>query len=227
MARDVDGCIETLGTLAPSIVVPELPSLGDVSIAVAWTEDANPLVRASVESAASLFPRATFVDLPAPEGVGPLFMYEIASVHGELFSENADLYGEDVRLKIERCLAVSDAAAREAERERHTYAERMESLLEGFDLLVTPTLPCVAPAVGAGAPGDLEVREALISRTFPLNVLGWPALALPCGSAEGGLPASLQVAGRTGADGLVLAAGRLLESALGQNVSPQGHPSFE
>ena len=40
--------------------------------------------------------------------------------------------------------------------------------------------------------------------------LGWPALALPCGAAAEGLPASLQIAGRAGADGLVLAAGRLL-----------------
>jgi Asp-tRNA(Asn)/Glu-tRNA(Gln) amidotransferase A subunit family amidase len=33
---------------------------------------------------------------------------------------------------------------------------------------------------------------------------------VPCGTAEEGLPVSLQVAGRAGADGLVLAAGRLL-----------------
>jgi Asp-tRNA(Asn)/Glu-tRNA(Gln) amidotransferase A subunit family amidase len=227
MARTVDGCITAMATLAPWVAVPELSSLGDVSVAVAWTEDADPQVRARVEAAASLFPAATAADLPTPDGVGPLFMHEIASVHRELYSENADLYGEDVRLKIERCLAVSDAEAREAERTRHLYAERMESLLEGFDLLVTPTLPCVAPLVGAGAPGDLGVREALVSRTFPFNVLGWPALALPCGPAEGGLPSSVQVTGRKGADGLVLAAARLLEAALGQSVSPEERPSFE
>jgi aspartyl-tRNA(Asn)/glutamyl-tRNA(Gln) amidotransferase subunit A len=79
---------------------------------------------------------------------------------------------------------------------------------------VTPTLPVVAPPIGAGAPGDLEVREQLISRTFPFNVLGWPALALPCGTAEDGLPASVQLVARTGEDGLVLAAGKLLEKAV-------------
>jgi aspartyl-tRNA(Asn)/glutamyl-tRNA(Gln) amidotransferase subunit A len=54
------------------------------------------------------------------------------------------------------------------------------------------------------------VREALIRFTYPFSALGWPALALPCGTAEGGLPASLQIAGRAGADRLVLAAGALV-----------------
>ena len=50
--------------------------------------------------------------------------------------------------------------------------------------------------------------------TFPFNALGWPALALPCGPAEDGLPASVQIAGRKGADALVLAAGLTLEGAV-------------
>ena len=89
---------------------------------------------------------------------------------------------------------------------------------------MTPTLPVVAPPVGAGGTGDLEVRETLISRTFPFNTLGWPALALPCGTAEEGLPASVQLAGRPGADALVLAAGRLLETALETRIRPEAIP---
>jgi aspartyl-tRNA(Asn)/glutamyl-tRNA(Gln) amidotransferase subunit A len=49
---------------------------------------------------------------------------------------------------------------------------------------------------------------------LPINALGWPALALPCGKAEDGLPASVQLVGRAGDDALVLAAGRLLEAQL-------------
>ena len=54
----------------------------------------------------------------------------------------------------------------------------------------------------------------LISCTLPFNVTGGPALALPCGPAELGLPASVQLAGRPGDDALVLAAGLLLAAAL-------------
>jgi aspartyl-tRNA(Asn)/glutamyl-tRNA(Gln) amidotransferase subunit A len=214
MARDVATCDAALGALVPGFEPAELESLGDVEVAVAWLEGAAPLVRARVEAAAERFPRRTEVVLPEPEGVGRLFMHEVAGVHAELFPQNAELYGEDLRIKIERCLEVSDAEAERAARHRDDYRERVEALLEGFDLVLTPTLPIVAPRIGAGTPGDLAVRESLISRTFPFNVLGWPALALPCGPAEDGLPASAQLAGRAGADALVLAAGKLLESGV-------------
>jgi aspartyl-tRNA(Asn)/glutamyl-tRNA(Gln) amidotransferase subunit A len=146
--------------------------------------------------------------------VANLFRYEVGRVHAELFAENADLYGEDVRRKIERCLEVSESEAEAAARRREEYRKRVEETLVGFDVVLTPTLPCVAPRIGAGGTGDLEVRHALVSLTFPFNELGWPALALPCGLAEDGLPASAQLVGRAGDDALVLAAGRLLEQAL-------------
>ena len=216
MARDVASCEDALAVLVPGFEPRALESLDDVTVAVAWLEGTDSLVRARVEDAASRFPRRKPLSLPEPEGIGELFMHEVAGVHRELFAENADLYGEDVRIRIERCLEVSDADAARAARRREEYREVIEDALEGIDLVLTPTLPLVAPRIGAGAPGDRQVREALVSRTFPFNALGWPALALPCGAAEDWLPASVQLAGRPGADGLVLAAGRLLEAALAQ-----------
>jgi aspartyl-tRNA(Asn)/glutamyl-tRNA(Gln) amidotransferase subunit A len=80
--------------------------------------------------------------------------------------------------------------------------------MSGVDLVVTPTLEMVAPAAGVG---DLALRPRVLRLTFPWNVIGAPALALPCGPAEYGLPASVQLIGHPGEDALVLAAGRLLE----------------
>ncbi len=214
MARDVATCEEALRALVPEFEPLVLESLEKIEIGVTWVATADPLVRARVEEAAALFPRGRAIELPEPEALGRLFMHEVAGVHGELFAENSDLYGEDLRIKIERCLGVTDAEAEHASHRREEYREVMEEALAGIDLVVTPTLPCVAPRVGAGGTGDLDVRERLISRTFPFNVLGWPALALPCGAAEDGLPASVQLVGQPGSDALVLAAGRLLETAL-------------
>ena len=50
--------------------------------------------------------------------------------------------------------------------------------------------------------------------TLPFNALGWPAFALPCGTAEHGAPASLQIVGRPGADALVAAFAAVLERVL-------------
>ena len=214
MARDVATCEEALGALVSSFEPRALESLEEFEVGVAWVGDADPLVRARVEAAAAHFSHRREIELSRPEGVGQLFMREVAGVHQELFAENSDLYGEDLRIKIERCLGVTDAEAETAARCRAEYRETVESALASIDLIVTPTLPCVAPRVGAGGTGDVDVRETLISCTFPFNALGWPALALPCGPAEDELPASVQIVGRPGTDALVLAAGRMLEAAL-------------
>jgi len=211
MARSVSGCVEMMRAFAPE-AVPEGPvDLGDVRAALAWAESADALVRARVEEAAALFPRLTRIDFALSGALDPAFMVEAADVHRELFAEHADLYGENVRRKLERAFAVApeDVAASRAERE--AYRERSLEALDGFDVLLTPTMPMVAPPVGIG---DLALRERMISLTRPLNGLGWPALALPCGPAENGLPASLQIAARPGDDALVLAVGEAVESAL-------------
>ena len=85
-------------------------------------------------------------------------MREVADVHRELYAEHGELYGEDVAVKIERCLAVSDgeAGARPSE-SRAEYRDRCEELLDGVDLLLTPTLACVAPPTGIG---DAVLRES-------------------------------------------------------------------
>ena len=132
-------------------------------------------------------------------------------VHAELFRDHRELYGDNVATKLERAMKLDDAAVACAAEVRELYGEQIAQLLDGFDVVVTPTLEMVAPPAGIG---DLALRDAMIRLTFPWNAVGWPALALPCGPAELGLPASVQLIGHPGADALLLAAGQLLERAL-------------
>ena len=217
MARTVADCaalFQALAGLSGSEPQPveAVESVESVRVGVAWLDSAEPLVAARVAEAAAHFPRRREVDWPRPE-IDALFMHEVADVHRELYAEHAELYGDDVAAKIERCLVVSDGEAAAAERARAEYGERCEELLDDFDLLLTPTLVCVAPPTGIG---DQALRATLIRHTLPFNALGWPALALPCGPAEDGLPASVQLVGKPGTDALVLAVGQLLASALGE-----------
>jgi len=107
------------------------------------------------------------------------------------------------------CLAVSDAEVDAGERARATYRKRAEAALAEFDFLLTPTVGFVPPPNDVD---ELELRERGIRFTYPFDSLGWPALALPCGSAEEGLPASVQLIGRREDDARVLAAGQRLAS---------------
>jgi len=189
MARDVATCAAMMRVLAD--VDAADVALGDLAIATSWGAD-SPVA-------------ATPIEFPTAEDVSPAFMREVADVHRELYAENADLYGENVRGKIERCIALSDAEYEAAVRARAEHAERAEAALAGFDLLLVPTLGFPPPPADVD---EVAERERFVRFTFPFNALGWPALSLPVGER------SIQVVGRHGADGLVLGAAVALEAAL-------------
>ena len=210
MARDVATCVEMMEVLASSFSVGER-ALDEISVATSWFEQADPLVRTRVEEAAALFPNRRRVDIPGAYDITSVFMREVGDVHRDLYSEYAELYGDNIRPKIERCLEVTDAEFVAATACRAGYERLALDALGDADLLLTPTLAFVAPPADAD---EIAFRADFVRFTFPFNALGWPALALPCGAAEDGLPASIQIVGRRGADALVLAAATALERAL-------------
>ena len=210
LAPDVAGCAEAMQTLAGIGPAP-LDSLGDLTVGVAWLDHADTEVRGRVEAAAAQFPQRWDLQLPIPEGLFPAFQSEIADVHRELFARNRHLYGANVGTKIERALRVTEVEAETARAARERYRAEFEAALDGFDLVIAPTLPILPPPAERD---ELEVRDKMTLLTFPLNAVGAPALALPCARSPGGLPVSLQVFARPGDDALVLSAGALLERAL-------------
>jgi aspartyl-tRNA(Asn)/glutamyl-tRNA(Gln) amidotransferase subunit A len=210
MARDVETCEAMMEALAPGFAPAPAPDLPALRVGVAWTQDADPLVRERVEAVARRFPGARAVDVSWETGDQyPAFQRECAEVHAELFAAHREQYGENVATKLQLALAVTDAQAGAAHAVRERYRDRMAAALEDIDLLLTPTLARVAPPAGVG---DLKLREWVLRFTYPFNATGQPALALPCGAAEDGLPASVQLVGKPGADALVLAAGRALST---------------
>ena len=213
MARSVRECTGMLCALSDRFAIgPPVADLGDVHVGVAWTQLAEPLVRARVEAAAELFPRRTAIDLPLPEPViAKAFMREVADVHRDQFAAHRDRYGWELTQKLDWALAVTDAEYERAVAARRAYRDRLADAAADVDLLLTPTMAMVAPRIELD---DIEIRGAVIRFTFPFNAVGWPALALPCGPAEHALPASVQLVGWAGEDALVLAAGEALERAL-------------
>lgn len=102
-------------------------------------------------------------------------------------------------------------SAEEIARRFDALAARGRALMEGVDLLLTPTVPCRAPRVGAfsALPAE-EVFGAvglLGAFTAVSNLTGSPAVSLPAGLVDG-LPVGVQLVGRPGSDGELLAAVR-------------------
>jgi Asp-tRNA(Asn)/Glu-tRNA(Gln) amidotransferase A subunit family amidase len=88
---------------------------------------------------------------------------------------------------------------------------------EQVDLILTPTSPLMPPEFAEleAAPDQLRSKELhMLRNTRPFNVLGIPAISLPCGFTKSGLPVGLQIAGAPGAEGVVLAAARAYEKQM-------------
>jgi aspartyl-tRNA(Asn)/glutamyl-tRNA(Gln) amidotransferase subunit A len=211
MARDVTTCETVTSVLAPGFDAAPRPALGDLRVGLAWTEHADPLVRARVEDAAARFGHVKRVDVPFARDTYAAFSREAATAHADLWRDHADDYGENVAHKLRRAFTVTDADVERAAMARDRFRAIVAETFDSVDLLVTPTLATVAPATGIG---DLALREQMIQLTYPWNAAGAPALALPCGAAEDSLPASVQLVGRPGEDAFLLAAGAALEDAL-------------
>jgi aspartyl-tRNA(Asn)/glutamyl-tRNA(Gln) amidotransferase subunit A len=181
--------------------------------------DLTPGVRARVLEAldvlAGLGWELVDVELPAPADVdaalGNVVLREAWDVHRELFEREGEKYGSGTRALLEHGSAIGDDAYREGLAAKERIAEAVEALFEQVDVLAGPTVAYVAPPEDPpfGAPeGELEGRY-----TAPYNLAGNPAVSVPCGIAEGTLPAGLQLAAARGRDALLLSAAHAYEEA--------------
>jgi Asp-tRNA(Asn)/Glu-tRNA(Gln) amidotransferase A subunit family amidase len=95
---------------------------------------------------------------------------------------------------------------------------RADQVFADVDLIVMPTTPIPAPSFAEleAAPETLRPRELMLLRnTRPFNILGTPAISIPCGATRAGLPIGFQITGPIGADAAVLRFAAALERELG------------
>ncbi|RFA27240.1 amidase [Alkalilimnicola ehrlichii] len=90
--------------------------------------------------------------------------------------------------------------------ERGALIERMSLFHQRYDLLVTPALPIAAFKAGLEVPEDWphERWPTWTPFTYPFNMTGQPAISVPCGFTEAGLPIGLHIVGPRHRDDLVL-----------------------
>src|ERR1700720_4076512 len=111
---------------------------------------------------------------------------------------------------------ISAAEYIQRRRELDEERRRAHEIFAEVDLLVTPTMPIPAPAIAdlKKDPAALRPAElALLRNTRPFNVWGLPAISVPCGLTQSGLPMGLQIAGPHWQEDLVLRLAYAYESA--------------
>ncbi|HSJ87885.1 MAG TPA: amidase [Anaerolineales bacterium] len=182
-----------------------------------YIEDADPEVVSAVCEAAKVFEamgcplEEVNVDWMRDAALANKIMTQSdgAAVHRDRLREHPELFGEDIRRRLEDGAKTTSTDYILARRTQTEVRKRCEQFFEYYDLLLTPTTPIAAPTIQ----GHDAVEQAgrLTRFTAPFNLAGLPALSLPCGFTGEGLPVGLQIIGRAWADSKVLNAGYAFE----------------
>jgi 2-dehydropantoate 2-reductase len=161
------------------------------------------------------------VDIPeldlADDALGAVVIREAYDVHRRVFEAEADRFGPGTRALLELGRMMDDAAYRAGLDGMARVREGFDRVLGQVDVLAGPTVAFTAPPEDPpfGAPeGALEARY-----TGPPNLAGVPAVSVPCGAGEDGLPVGLQLAAARDADALVLSVAAVLEPVPGTGVA--------
>jgi aspartyl-tRNA(Asn)/glutamyl-tRNA(Gln) amidotransferase subunit A len=149
---------------------------------------------------------AQLVDLPLPQiqelgsiqSAGGFAAAESYAWHRQLLVQEGTRYDPRVRTRIERGATMKAFEYIELQRARAAWIADVAHALQGFDAVLSPTVPIVAPRIADVAPGterDAEffrTNALLLRNTSVVNMLDGCALSLPC-HAPGELPVGLMV----------------------------------
>jgi aspartyl-tRNA(Asn)/glutamyl-tRNA(Gln) amidotransferase subunit A len=135
---------------------------------------------------------------------------ESSVIHQRLIAAEPAGFAETTRLQIEAGFAIPATAYIRAQQLQRTLAERFRRLFETVDAIVSPAVPWVAPAEDPALNDDGGAGEMLYSAVY--NLVGLPAVSVPCGLTPAGLPAGLQIVAPWRADALALSIGAALEA---------------
>ena len=167
---------------------------------------------------------APLAEVPAMNASGGFAPAEAWAFHRRWIAEHERDYDPRVAQRIRRGAAMSAADYIDLVAARRDWIARMDAALSGFDALLTPTVPIVAPPLEPLVADDAAffAANALVLRNpSVVNFLDGCALSVPC-QDEGNLPVGLMVWSSGGRDDAVLDAGLAIEAALAARRTARG-----
>jgi aspartyl-tRNA(Asn)/glutamyl-tRNA(Gln) amidotransferase subunit A len=128
------------------------------------------------------------------------------------------MFGDDVWTLIEQGRLIAAEEYINAQRFRTLLRREFDALWQKIDILAAPSTPVTAPlldetTVQIGSKQE-DTRLASTRLTRPINLLGEPALSLPCGKDSLGLPIGMQLIGAPFSEPRLLQIAKMLELAL-------------
>ncbi|MFT3779143.1 MAG: amidase [Ottowia sp.] len=180
-----------------------------------WPVDAATAraVEGATEVFRSLGTQVETVELPVDFGalaahLGIIISAEAYREHGEYIGDPLLPFSEQARRRVLGGRDVTAARYLLALEARCRTTQRFRAALDGFDLLLTPTVPFGAP------PADAVDEDTTPMSVFtrPVNYLGGCAISLPCGFDADGMPLGVQLIAAPWQEDLLLAAGESFQA---------------
>ncbi len=221
LAGDVESTAIGWSILAAAPLQPTKP--GRLTIGVVtdpWFDRLDPWVRAAFATLLDrLAPAVTLQPVPVPDAEELTELYrtlqsaEAGAIHADRMAGAPELFDPEVRQRLATAMTVPAYAYAGGLRRLAELRSSAAPRLAGADLLLLPTVPVLAPPIGARdtdiGGGWTSPRDALLAHDALWGVLGLPALSVPIGGlGPGELPVGAQLVGRPGGDEALLAAAR-------------------
>ena len=181
-------------------------------------DDIHPELKASLERAIATYKdlgvEIVDVDLGDVENAQQMLGFRIIladayAMHEQQLKERRGDYGDDLLIRFDIGQRVTGAEYAQALRWIEGFNQRLEKVFQSVDALLHPTTPAPAPEI-AGMDYAKAIR-AIPKFTCVYAAAGLPALALPCGFTQDGLPLSMELAAAPFAEQNVLRLGHAFQ----------------
>jgi aspartyl-tRNA(Asn)/glutamyl-tRNA(Gln) amidotransferase subunit A len=162
-------------------------------------------------------PLKPFLELPDINRKGGLAPPEAYAIHREWVAWQADAYDPRVLTRILRGKEQDAADYIQLRQARERFIARVTEELQGFDTMLMPTVPIVAPPIDSLGDDDAYTRTNMLALRNPsiVNFLDGCAISIPC-HTPGEAPVGLMIAALGGRDRDLLAIAKSAEAVLDQ-----------
>lgn len=229
IAHDVASCVLLDSVLADQPFALSMPDLRQLRFAVPQTTvlaglstEVEQAFFAAIEHLKQLgaridtLPLAPFAELAQINAAGGLTAFEAWQWHQALIAEDADSYDPRVLSRIRRGSLITTEDAERLHQQRADWQRRVSAEMAGYDALLMPTVPIVAPTIDELEQDEAHyfaVNAAVLRNPSIINFLDGCAVSLPC-HAAGTAPVGLMLAALPDQDAVLMCAALAVELAL-------------
>ena len=140
---------------------------------------------------------------------------EAFAYHRQFVAEHPERYQKETLRRIRSGENITTAAYNQKRQELDDIRHRAADLFRDIDVIIAPTVPTPPSQISEleANPDQLRPRELLMLRnTRAFNVLGCPAMSVPCGKTRAGLPIGIQLATAPEREDVLIAAAKVVEN---------------